>query len=253
MFWRKFLSKLSGGKVNVLAYILEIFLIIFSILIAIQADRYQQSKRNQHKLEDYIEAMYIDLLDEQESNRNNLFDCQQDINSIRAGIRLSQINQNDSIQLALYNLAQVASRAVFRAFPPTTFDIMMSTGDIALIKDLEVRGQLASTFSFRDNYIKRDLLEFDNETKKAIAQLSKYVNLSCMYTTRNLTDCLTDREGFTQHFHNELFAISRAADLREFHLRRAITYFEFAIENMEEVYGLNREEMIKETEQETSE
>ncbi|MBX2876704.1 MAG: hypothetical protein KTR30_31600 [Saprospiraceae bacterium] len=248
MFWRKFLSKLSGGKVNFLAYVLEIFLIIFSILIAIQADRYQQSKRNQHKLDDYIKAMYLDLLDEQESNRNNLYDCQQDIKSIRAGIRLSQNNQNDSIQLALYNLAQVASRAVFRAFPPTTFDIMMSTGDIALIKDLGVRSQLASTFSFRDAYVKRDLLEFDNETQKVTRELSKYANLSCMYATRNLTSCLTDLEGFTKHFHNELFPLSRTAGLREFHLKRAITYFNAAIENMEEVYGLKREDVIKEAE-----
>ena len=246
MFWRKFLSKLSGGKVNILAYVLEIFLIIFSILIAIQADRYQQSKRNQHKLDDYIQAMYLDLLEEQESNRNNLFDCEQDIRSLNVGIRLSQFDNRDSIQIALYNLAQVATRGVFRAFPPTTFDIMMSTGDIALIKDLEVRGQLASTFSFRDAYTKRDLLEFDKETKRVTDELGKYAKLSCMYNTRDLTSCLTDREGFTKHFHNEIFPLARAANLRAFHLKRAINYFDAAIENLEQVYGLKRDDMIKE-------
>lgn len=248
MFWRKFINRLSQGKINILAYVLEIVLIIFSILIAIQADRYQQSKRNQHKLDDYIQAMYLDLLEEQESNRNNLFDCQQDILSIKEGIRLSQINQNDSIQIALYNLAQVATRGVFRAFPPTTFDIMMSTGDIALIKDLELRGQLASTFSFRDAYTKQDLLEFDKETKRVSDELGKYVNLSCMYQTKNLTSCLTDREGFNKHFHNELFPLARTADLRAFHLRRAINYFDAAIEDIEKTYGLKREDVIKEEE-----
>jgi|GEM_PF-3390345 len=247
MFWRKFLSKLSGGKVNILAYVLEIFLIIFSILVAIQADRYQQSKRNQHKLDDYIQAMYLDLLEEQESNRNNLFDCQQDVLSIREGIRLSQINNNDSLQLALYHLAQVAGRGVFRAFPPTTFDIMLSTGDIALIKNLEIRGQLASTFSFRDNYTKRDLLEFDKETKRVYGELRQYANLNCMYNTRNLVSCLTDREGFSKEFHNELFPLLRTADLRAFHLQRAINYFDAAIEDLERTYSLKREDVIKDT------
>lgn len=249
MFWRKFLSKLSGGKINFLAYVLEIFLIIFSILIAIQADRYQQSKRNQNKLDDYIQAMYLDLLEEQESNRNNLFDCQQDVISIKKGIRLSQINNTDSIQLALYHLAQVAGRGVFRAFPPTTFDIMLSTGDIALIRNLEVRGQLASTFSFRDAYTKKDLLEFDKETKRVYGELSKYANLNCMYTTRNLVSCLTDQDGFTKQFHNELFPLLRTADLRAFHLKRAINYFDAAIEDLERIYGLSPEDVIEETEE----
>ena len=66
-----------------------------------------------------------------------------------------------------------------------------------------------------------------------------------MYNTRNLVSCLTDRAGFSQQFHNELFPLLRTADLRAFHLKRAINYFDAAIADIERIYHLKPEDVIK--------
>lgn len=247
MIWRRILKRLTGEKVGVLHYIVEVSLIIVSILVAIQADRYQQNKRNELKLENYIASMYQDLLEDQERNRNNLGDCQQDIRNITQSLRLSQINQADSLNLALRNFGVVVTRGVFRAFPPTTFDIMLQTGDIALIKDLDFRSRLASTFSFRDDYVKKDLLDFDTQTRETSKALGQYGNLSCMFSNSNLQTCLTDREGFVAHFHNDLFICLRMAQVRAFHLQNAVRYFDKTIKVMEELYGFKQEKVAAET------
>lgn len=246
MFWRKLFSRLNNGKVNFLVYLVEIFLIIFSILIAIQADRYQQYKRNQNKLDNYLQAMHQDLLNEQRLNRNNLGDCLQDIKNLEKSLRMSQVNQDDSLTLALQNFGAVISRGVFRAFPPTTYDIMFSSGDIALIRDLDFRSRLAGTFSFRNSYTKKELLDFDALTDEVARNLAKYGNLSCMLSTNEQYVCLNDRAGFVSNFHNELFLLLNNARSRAFHLRIAIRYFEGTIEEMEEKYGLKQEKAEKE-------
>lgn len=238
MFLRKLLQRISSSKLNIGAYLLEIMLIIFSILIAIQADRYQQNQRNEAKLQDYITAMHQDLLTEQQLNRNNLIDCLQDIKNIEASLRLSQMDNNDSLDLALQNFGQVINRGVFRAFPPTTYDIMLSTGDIALIKDLELRSRLASPFSFRETYTKRDLLDFDQHTEEVAEVLAQYGSLYCMVSTPKPHSCLHDRTGFINHFHNQLFILLTKARSRAFHLRIAIRYFDATKEELQKAYDL---------------
>lgn len=250
MILQKLLNRLSLAKVNLFVYLLEVFLIIFSILIAIQADRYQQRKREQVKLDNYIQAMHQDLLDEQESNRMNLFDCRRDLQNIERSLRLSQINQDDSLSLALQNFGEVVNRGVFRPFPPTTLDIMLSTGDIALIKDLELRSLLASVFSFRDTYLKKDLLDFDEQIRTVSHELAKYGNLSCMYATPAPQQCLTDRKGFVDHFHNQLFILYRTTQLRAFHLGTAVNYFAGTIDDFEQAYGLEKEKTPTDKEKE---
>ena len=74
MIWRKILNRLTGKKTGVLIYVVEVSLIIVSILVAIQADRYQQNKRNEIKLDNYIQSMYQDLLKDHDRNQNNLAD-----------------------------------------------------------------------------------------------------------------------------------------------------------------------------------
>lgn len=247
MIWRRILKRLTGEKPNVLHYIVEVSLIIVSILVAIQADRYQQNKKNQEKLTSYLEAVYQDLVDEQVRNQNNLDDCEQDIKNITRSLRLSQVNQDDSLNVALRNFGIVVTRGVFRAFPPMTFDIMLQTGDIALIKDLDFRSRLASTFSFRDDYVKLDLLDFNIQTREASKALAQYGNLSCMYSHTDVQICLTDREGFITHFHNELFSLLRTAQVRAFHLHNAVRYFDKTIQVMEELYGFKQEKVEEKT------
>lgn len=245
MFWRKFFSRISNGKTNVFVYLAEICLIIFSILVAIQADRYRQNIRTENKLDDYLQAMHQDLLIEQRLNQNNLADCLNDIKNIEASMRLSQIDQSDSLSSALQNFGAVIARGVFRAFPPTTYDIMFSTGDIGIIKDLEFRSRLAGAFSFRGDYVKKDLLAFDALTDDVARSLGEFGNLSCMVSTPQPYTCLRDRKGFIEEFNTDLFLLLTNARSRAYHLRIAIRYFEATIKEMEELYELQVEEEVE--------
>lgn len=239
MMWRKLLNRLTNNS-SVLTYLIELSLIILSILVAIQADRYQQSRQNIKKLDAYMQSVYQDLLDEQETNKMNLVDCGRDMNSIKQCLRLSRYNQDDSLDLALRYIGAVLTRGVFRTFPPTTFDIMLATGDVSLIRDLEFRKDLASNFSFRDRYIKRDLEGWDEETKQIGYYLSKYIDLACLSTSKKPIECLTDRSGFVRDVHNDLLIYLRVAQLRAFHLERAITNTDYTIEEVEARYEVVR-------------
>jgi hypothetical protein len=234
MLWRKILNRLKSKNSSIVTYIVEVSLIILSILIAIQADRLNQSRRNSAKLDDYLQAMYQDLLDEQDQNVNNLVDCQKDIYSLEQCLRLCRYDQNDSLNLALQHLAAVFTRGVFRTFPPTTFDIMLSTGDISLIRDIAFRNRLAATFSFRDTYVQDELQEFDDQIQNLSHSLGRYIDWSCLTTTRSLESCLIDRQGFVEDVHNDLFIFLRTTQLRAFHLDIAIQNFKRTIREMEQ-------------------
>ncbi len=237
---RRLFKKQSQGTRALWSYIGEVSLIILSILIAIQADRYSQSMKNQAQLEEYLQLTYQDLLDEQFLNQNNLNDCQSDISDIQTCLRLCRYNQDDSLNQALSHLQRVFSRGVFRAFPPTTFDIMASNGDISLIQDLSFRKNLASVFSFRDAYVKQDLLDFDAQTKTLAYELGQYIDLECLSYSESLHTCLIDRPGFVEGVHNELVIFLRQAELRQFHLTIAVQYFERAINEIEQLYDLKK-------------
>lgn len=236
MIWQKIRNRLKSKNYHFGPYLIEIALIIFSILIAIQADRFNQNRKDKAKLENYFQSMYQDLLDEQESNRNNLYDCRDDIQSIERAIQLCRYDQNDSLNLSLQYLRRVFGRGVFRTFSPTTFDIMLSTGDIALIRDLSLRNRLAATFSFRDTYVRDDLEKFDTRTIELSRAMGRYFDLGCMATTKSewLYTCLTDRTGFVENVHNELFIFLRMTSLRAFHLEIAVQNFDRTIKEMED-------------------
>jgi len=243
MFWRKILNRLRTPKTGIGTYIVEVSLVILSILIAFQADRYNQNLKNNKKLNDYIQATYKELLEEQETNKVNLIDCNKDIQNIQNSLRLLKAENKDSTILTLELVAEVFSRGVFRSFPPTTFDIMVSTGDVTLIKDLEFRRALSSLFSFRENYIKGDLQEYDAELKVLLQQLSKYLNLSCIYEPDQLPfECIKKLEGLESEISNHLFIFLDFAQSRAFHLRIAIKMYDSMIKRLEEEYGVRKKE-----------
>lgn len=233
---KNFIERLRNGKVNAVTYLVEVSLIILSILVAIQADRYNQERKNAAKLNDYIQGIYQDLLNEQFKNENNLIDCQKDVEALQKCLRLLKKEQQDSLNLALLNLRSVFGRGVFRSFPPTTFDIMISTGDVALIKDLDIRNMLAASFSFRDTYVKKDLQDFDEETINVSRSLGKYFDLECMTKSNHLIPCLSDQKSFLDNARHELFIFLRTAQLRRFHLQIALNSFTQSIQVIEEVY-----------------
>jgi hypothetical protein len=231
------LNRLFNAKGQWRIYLLEIVLIVLSVLLAIQADRYNQQRKKDAKLEAYVKGLYQDLKDEQFSNHNNLADCNKDIADIEACIRLAKFDQNDSLNLALDKLGTVFTRGVFRAFPPTTFDIMTYSGDIALIEDLAFRKRLAAAFAFRDNYTKQELKNYDVEIQNMARQMSRYLDFTCMASTNDRHRCLVDREGFVADHHNDLFLFLQTARNRAFHLQVGIGSFEHVIKELEQLYG----------------
>ena len=233
---------MSTSNAKVATYFLEVFLIILSVLAAIQADRYNQARKDQQKLDDYVQALYQDLQEEQASNRMNLFDGRKDLECMEAAMRQLRYNQNDSLQLALRNLGAVFTRGVFRAFPPTTYDVMLSSGDLALIEDLEFRNLLAAAMAFRENYLKKDLEKFDEQTLAYSRYVGQYVDITCLASSEQLYPCIFDREGLVSDVHNELFIYYRVAQLRASHLSASVRTFEVTINSMEELYAVGEDE-----------
>lgn len=242
MLLRRIRQRLSTSNAKVATYLLEVLLIILSVLAAIQADRYNQARKDRQKLDDYVQALYQDLQEEQESNRMNLFDCRKDLACIEAAMSQLRYDQNDSLQMALGNLAAVFTRGVFRAFPPTTYDVMLSSGDLALIEDLEFRNLLAAAMAFRDNYLKKDLQKFDEQTLELSRYVGQYVDITCLASSEELYPCIFDRQGLVRDVHNELFIYYRVAQLRAFHLSASVQTMDFTLKTMEELYEEGEDE-----------
>jgi hypothetical protein len=242
MLLRRIRQRLSNSNAKVATYLLEVLLIILSVLAAIQADRYNQARKDQQKLDEYVQALYQDLQEELETNRMNLIDCQKDLTAIEDAMRQFRYDQNDSLQLGLANLGAVFTRGVFRAFPPTTYDVMLSSGDLALIEDLEFRNLLASVMAFRDNYLKSDLQEFDKQTLELSRYVGQYVDITCLASSEELYPCIFDRQGIVSDAHNELFIYYRVAQLRAFHLSASVRGMDAAVRGMEELYAVGEDE-----------
>ncbi len=241
MLLRRIRQRLSNSNAKVATYVLEVLLIILSVLAAIQADRYNQARKDQQKLDDYVQALHQDLQEELETNRMNLFDCQKDLEAIEAAMRQFRYDQNDSLELGLTNLGAVFTRGVFRSFPPTTYDVMLSSGDLALIEDLEFRNLLAAAMAFRDNYLKKDLENFDEQTLEFSRYMGQYVDINCLAYSQTLYSCLTDRQGLVNDVHNELFIYYRVAQLRAFHLSASIRTMTVTLNAMKELYDVGAE------------
>ena len=97
----------------------------------------------------------------------------------------------------------------------------------------ELRNILASYFSFRQAYIKKDLLEFDCVTQRMSEYIGNYANLQCMIISSELHGCLTNRSGYLNDDHNKLTTYWLADKIRAFHLKRGIKSFENAIQILE--------------------
>ena len=129
--------------------------------------------------------------------------------------------QDDSLYAAYSNFAEVYQRGVFRAFPPTTFDLMVQSGEADLLKDLQLRNSLASVFAFRQDVVRKDLEDFDRSTQVCAEKLGAYFDLSLMFD-REKGKFMIDKEGFLRTPHNEVFLLLRNTNLRAFHLEEAI-------------------------------
>lgn len=210
-------------------YLTQITLILLSLSIATSVDRCRERAKDNVKLIGYLHAIQVDISEETKTCRLNLKDCDQDIQCLTTTLRLINKTQQDSIESAMTNFAAVYWRGVFRAFPPTTFDMMGETGDANLLKNLELRNRLASVFAFRRTVLQQDLEKFDRQTEACAQKLGEHVDLTrLLYSTSFDEKCILDRSAFFKSPHNEVFLLLRTANLRAFHLEKAIESLEEA-------------------------
>ncbi|HAD11455.1 MAG TPA: hypothetical protein DCF33_03350 [Saprospirales bacterium] len=216
---KRWLSRFTGlfDPTGVKKYITQVTLILVSLFIATRADRCREAAKDQVKLKEYLTAVQQDLDAELETDEMNLNDCKRDIQCLFRFMQLSKYESRDSLFNAFSNFAEVYQRGVFRAFPPSTYDIMVQTGDVSLIKDLKLRNTLASVFAFRQNVVQKDLQDFDQQTQICAEKLGRFLDLGQMFSESN-RPFLLDEQGFRNTPHNEVFILLRMANLRGFHL-----------------------------------
>ncbi|NJO87212.1 MAG: hypothetical protein HC821_04240 [Lewinella sp.] len=210
------------SQAGLLEYSLQLSLIILSILIATGVDRCNQRRNDHQKVHAYLQAILQDLENDQESNELNLVDGENDIVSLERALSLVQYPHDDSLTLFVDQFFTVFLKGVFRTFPPTTFDLMRSSGDLALLKDLDLRNDLAVYFAFRDNIVRSDLQQYDQYIFKTVEGIGQYFDLACLNARDQPLACLTDRDGLLNHPRNELVLLLRQANLRVFHLQIAV-------------------------------
>ena len=90
-----------------------------------------------------------------------------------------------------------------------------------MLKNLQLRNEIASVFAFRQNVIRKDLEIFDQETNRCAGALARYLNLARLFDS-DIEKIILDQKGFIQDPHNEVFLLLRNASLRAFHLEAAI-------------------------------
>ena len=204
-----------------LDYLLQVSLIIVGLVIATSVDRCNTGRKDRQRLTDYYQAIYKDLEEEQLSTENNLGDAIRDVANLETAIRRFGYAQVDSAAAGLQALNSVLRKGVFRSFSPTTYEVMLNTGDISLIADIELRSELAGVFAFRNNVVRRDLEDYDELVLHTIQSLSAYLHPECVESLREEPECIRDAAGLADHGVDDLIVLSLFARNRLFHLQIA--------------------------------
>ena len=143
-----------------LEYLLQVSLIVLGLVIATSVNRCNTRRKAAASLQEYYTAIRADLEVESRSNQLNIDDAQRDIESLDNAVRLLAASHTDSLVRGIEEVTDVVVKGVFRTFSPTTFDVMVNTGDVSLITDLDLRSGLATLFAFRPNIVEQDLRNY---------------------------------------------------------------------------------------------
>lgn len=215
-------------------YVTQITLILVSLFIATSVDRWREASKNKDKLREYLKAIQVDLKEEIETSQLNFKDCNRDLDCLTKTLHYIRIPHDDSLKLALANFSEVYWRGVFRAFPPSTFESMSASGDASLLKDLALRNKLAAVFAFRQNVVKKDLEQYDQQVEICAKELGQHLDLTrLLYNETYSKACILDRTGFLKSPHNEVVQLLRTANLRSFHLENALEDLKIAQKDLE--------------------
>ncbi len=203
-------------------YIIQVSLIILSILIALGVDRCSQNMSNAERLNEYLDAMEEEMEHEAYSTLNNIGDADKDVNNLQFGMNTFPKGVDSLTEKALQRVLSTFIRGVFRAFPPMTYERMAATNDAFLIKDLTFRERLASTASFRTDYVQADLNKYDALVLEAIDRFGRYVDIGCLIRTKAAAplDCVTDKDALQRNGAADLSKLYHLAGMRRFHLDR---------------------------------
>lgn len=222
-------TRLPLGQ-RLLDYLLQVSLIILGLIIATSVDRCNAARKDDQRLQAYYTAILQDLGEEQEINTMNGVDADHDVRDLEDALRLFRRDAPDSLALALQKANGVLRKGVFRTFSPTTFDVMVNTGDVNLIEDIRLRAELASVFAYRNNILRPDLQNYDHQVLQTIAGLSDRIDPACMVGLDHAAACLLDPDAIRENGVPELWLLYAVAHTRRFHLQVAAEQVQEAAE-----------------------
>lgn len=134
--------------------LIDLLIVIFGISVAFQLNNWNESKKTEHEEKEYLESFYSESID----NRDNLVSALNFSKSTKVEIdTLKQIllskNYSDERIKPL-----IASMMALSDFSPstTTMENIIASGEFDLIRDLELRKKLISTYN---SYKTTDKLE----------------------------------------------------------------------------------------------
>ena len=201
-------------------YLLQVSLILVSLFIAFGINRCSENAKDADKLALYRSTIIAELERELESTEYNLADCENDIDDLQQAAIIFSQELTDQTLVAVGGIGRVFVRGVFRTFPPSTYDLMADSGDALLIKDLQLRKDLAATSAFRDDYVKADLFRHDEMTIRAIKDMGQFIDVICLANAGEgeYAGCIEDQAGLFKHGGAYLTPLLRHSELRAFHL-----------------------------------
>lgn len=219
-------------------YVIQVSLIIFSILAATYVGKCNEKEKDSELLTAYLHSINNEVAFEISKHTDNIVDAKQDLRVIQRAIDLSQYPATDSIYNMAANFLNANLRGVFRTFPPSTWDAMLAAGDSELIKDLDLKQQIAGSFAFRNTTVREDLKDWDAENKRVFDELSVFIDPTVLGDVENhhlnLERILLDPEGFRIHVRPLLLSMLRQCFNRLFHLEVSQGQFEILQEMLAE-------------------
>ncbi|MEM6877761.1 MAG: hypothetical protein AAF544_04320 [Bacteroidota bacterium] len=217
-------------------YAIQVSLIVFSILAATWVGHCNEQERDAEKLVAYLTATREEVANELERLGLNIYDAKKDLQSIQRALDLGEHDDTDSTYALVGQFLQVNMRGVFRTFAPTTWDAMIEAGDSELIRDLNVRQQIAGSFAFRNTTIRDDLNHWDAENKRVYDMLTPYIDPAGIKNMDFQMDkILKDPAGFREAAQPLMLRLLRQCHNRIFHLEVSQGQFEILQEMLEEM------------------
>lgn len=217
-------------------YIIQVFLIIFSILVATWVGQCTEREKDEKKLAVYMASMKEEVNFEIERHNLNFYDAKKDVDQLSEALRLLSYDNLDSTYLAFSYFFRVNIRGVFRTYPPSTWDAMISAGDSELIRDLDLRQQIAGSFAFRNTTVREDLSHWDAATQNAFDQVAEFIVFPDMEKfDGRFEELLLKPKEFVIRVNPIIKSLLRQCQIRMLHLDVAKGQFEILKEMLEDI------------------